>query len=189
MAQFFDAAVRKLLGIEGGYVDHAHDSGGKTKYGITEAVARANGYHGAMQDLDLENAIEIYWTQYWRVLGLDHVAVFSPKIAAELFDTAVNSGTGRAAQFLQRTLNVLNRQGQLFSDIPVDGALGPMTRAALRQFLEHRGREGEQVVIVALNVLQGEFLIRLAERREKDESFIYGQLLHRVVDQLKEDLT
>ena len=55
-----DELVEALIDREGGYVDHPADEGGPTCFGITEAVARAQGYRGAMRDLPLEEAAAIY---------------------------------------------------------------------------------------------------------------------------------
>jgi lysozyme family protein len=35
--------IDRLIAREGGYVDHPADRGGATRWGITVAVARANG--------------------------------------------------------------------------------------------------------------------------------------------------
>lgn len=43
--------VEALIDREGGFVDHPADRGGATCFGITEAVARAHGYGGAMREL------------------------------------------------------------------------------------------------------------------------------------------
>ena len=56
----FDTEFQRVVLIEGGYSDNPLDSGGKTKYGITEAVARAYGYTGEMRDLPLSVARAIY---------------------------------------------------------------------------------------------------------------------------------
>ena len=86
-------------------------------------------------------------------------------------------GIGRAAEFLQRSLNALNNQGKLYADLVVDRDLGPSTLYALGAFMKHR----EEVVLYrALNCLQGAFYIELSERRQKDERFVYGWLLNRV---------
>ena len=37
----FERAFEKLLGHEGGFVDHPKDPGGSTRYGITQRVAQA----------------------------------------------------------------------------------------------------------------------------------------------------
>lgn len=56
----FDNAFDTLLGHEGEYSDYPGDPGGQTMWGITIAVARAEGYVGAMRSLPVEKAKEIY---------------------------------------------------------------------------------------------------------------------------------
>ena len=45
-----DALIEAVIDREGRYVNHPADRGGATCWGITEAVARAEGYVGAMRD-------------------------------------------------------------------------------------------------------------------------------------------
>src|ERR1700761_6411440 len=92
----------ELIEREGGYVARAEDKGGPTRFGITQAVARAHGYGGAMAGLPRETAVAIYRADYWTRPGLEAVAPLAPKIAEELFDTGVNMGAGTAAGFLRR---------------------------------------------------------------------------------------
>lgn len=176
----FDKSFAHVVGVEGGYSDHPDDRGGKTKYGITEAVAREEGWTGSMRDLPLDFAKSVYRKRYWNVLRLDEVAAISESVAHELFDTGVNMGTGTAGKFLQRSLNALNRQGTDYADISVDGAVGPKTVAALRAFFAKRGKAGESVLLKALNCLQGARYIELAEQRQANESFVFGWLSNRV---------
>lgn len=63
--------IDALLDREGGYVNHPADRGGPTGFGITEAVARANGYRGAMRALPRDEAAAIYRRLYWLRPGLD----------------------------------------------------------------------------------------------------------------------
>jgi len=175
----FDRAFAHVLKAEGGYSDDARDSGGRTMLGITESVARANGYVGDMRDLSVADAGLIYRRQYWDTMRLDSVAALSEPIAAELFDTGVNMGIGVAGKFLQRALNVLNRAGQDYPDLTVDGIVGPIAVAALQSFLAKRRGSGEVVMLRALNALQGARYIELAEARVKDEAFVFGWLLNR----------
>ena len=49
-----DQYLEDLIKREGGYVNNPADRGGATKYGITEAVARTNGFKGNMKDLPLD---------------------------------------------------------------------------------------------------------------------------------------
>jgi len=169
-----------IIEREGGFVDDPADSGGATKYGITERVARRNGYAGDMRHFPRDKAFEIYVAQYWDAVRADDIEAASPEIAAEVVDTAVNMGVARAGEFLQRSLNVLNRGGTDYVDLIIDGSIGPATIDALRTFLNTREAEGEIVLFRALNCLQGAKYIELSERREKDERFVFGWLLHRV---------
>ena len=122
----FEEIVSKTIKHEGGYVDHPNDRGGKTKYGITETVARNYGYEGRMQDLSKETAKEIYRQEFWDKVKADE---FDEEIAYVLFDTAVNMGTGRAVMLLQETYNRVTPD----NNISVDGIVGPETIGAVNQ--------------------------------------------------------
>ncbi|HVL30369.1 MAG TPA: glycosyl hydrolase 108 family protein [Sphingomicrobium sp.] len=175
-----DELIDGLLEREGGYVNHPADRGGPTKFGITEAVARAHGYRGAMRSLPREEAAAIYRRLYWQRPRFDAVAARAPRLAAELFDTGANMGPAVAATFLQRALTALNRNGRDYPDLVPDGRIGPATLAALDAFLAVRGMQGETVLLRALEALQGERYLRLAERRPANEAFLYGWLANRL---------
>src|SRR3546814_16816790 len=89
-----DKLIDAVSDREGAYVNHPADRGGPTCWGITEAVARAEGYRGAMRDLPRATAAAIYRKLYWTRPRFDAVAERAPKVAAELFDTGINMGTG-----------------------------------------------------------------------------------------------
>ena len=179
-----DALIDELIEREGDYIDHPADKGGPTRFGITEAVARAHGYAGAMAELPRDEAAAIYRRLYWLRPRFDEIARRSPRIAGELFDTAVNMGPAVAATFLQRALTALNRNGKDFADLVPDGRIGERTLAALDAFLKIRGRRGgETVLLRALEALQGERYLRLAERRPANEAFLYGWLANRIGEQ------
>lgn len=176
-----DELIDELIEREGGYVNHPADRGGPTRYGITEAVARAHGYPGPISLLPRDEAAAIYRRLYWLRPRFDQVAERVPRIAAELFDTGANMGPAVAATFLQRALSALNRGGKDYSDLVPDGRIGPATLAALDAFLEARGqRGGETVLLRALEALQGERYLRLAEKRPANEAFLYGWLANRI---------
>lgn len=180
MTDFFENAFDDLIGIEGDFIDDPDDSGGATRFGVTEAVARNHGYTGSMRDFPIEMAQHIYRIAYWDINNLTAVAVMSQPIAFEMFDTGANCGPGVAANFLQRSLNVLNRQQKDFPDIEVDGSIGPASLSALSSYLNLRGKRGEVVLMRQLNCLQGARYTELAERREKDERFLFGWYWNRV---------
>jgi lysozyme family protein len=115
----FETAFDRLIGHEGGYVNHPNDPGGETMWGVTIAVARASGYTGPMRDLPREAAKTIYRSQYW-----DKVKAGSMPfaVAFQVFDAAVNHGTSQAAKFLQRAAGVVD-----------DGIIGPKTLAAVAE--------------------------------------------------------
>jgi lysozyme family protein len=113
----FLTAFDKLLKHEGGYSDHAADPGGKTRYGVTEAVAREVGYRGDMRELPLDLAQRIYKERYWDAVQAENLP---PDVRYIVFDGAVNSGVAQSVKWLQRACGVHD-----------DGVIGPVTiRAA-----------------------------------------------------------
>ena len=176
----FETALNRLFQVEGEFSRHAADRGGATKYGVTEAVARANGYTSRMEDMSPETAARIAKSQYWDTLRLDEISRLSYPIAYELLDTGYNAGIGTAGIILQRALNALNREQKDYPDVVADGVIGPMTVNALRLYLVKRGSEGEKVLLRQLNALQGNHYIALAEKDKSQEAFVYGWFLNRV---------
>jgi lysozyme family protein len=176
-----DRLIDALIEREGGYANHPADTGGPTCFGITEAVARAHGYAGSMRQLPRQEAEAIYKRLYWLRPRFDAITARSARVAAELFDTGVNMGPAVAATFLQRALTALNRNGNDYPDLVPDGRIGNATLSTLDAFLAVRGQaSGETVLLRALEALQGERYLRLAERRPANEAFLYGWLANRI---------
>lgn len=113
----FDEAFNILMLHEGGYSNHAADPGGATRYGVTEAVARSEGYTGPMRDYPLSEARKVYRKRYWDAMRLDDLPA---EIRFDLFDAAVNSGITQSVKWAQRILALKD-----------DGIIGPATMQAL----------------------------------------------------------
>ena len=113
----FNRAFDLLITHEGGFSNHPDDPGGATMYGVTEAVARAEGYTGSMKDLSLDFAKSVYRKRYWDACRCDQMP---DVLRYPLFDAAVNSGPGQAIKWLQAAVGV-----------KVDGAIGPVTQQAV----------------------------------------------------------
>lgn len=104
----FDDAFAFVIGVEGGLSmvrsDPGNWTGGKvgegelrgTKYGVSAASYPALD----IASLTLEDAEHIYRQNYWDAIGADSLP---DPLALVAFDTAVNSGVGRAKQFLTKT--------------------------------------------------------------------------------------
>lgn len=180
MSAFTEKIVDDVIKAEAGYVDHPNDRGGPTNFGITLAVARANGYTGDMRDLPLALARTIYKRRYIDEPKFDQVLAVHEGIGTELIDTGVNMGPSRAAEFLQRWLNAFNGQGSRYPDMFVDGRLGPLSIDALRKFLSWRGQaDGGSVMLKALNAAQAICYLEIAEANKTQEDFIYGWVRNR----------
>lgn len=174
------ALIEEVIAREGGYSNHPADRGGPTNFGITQAVARANDYAGDMRQLPRTLAEAIYRRLYWERPGYAFVAEIAPTVATELFDSAVNMGPATATGFLQRALNALNRNQKDYPDLIADQLIGAKTLAALGAFMRLRGKAGEKVLLKAIEALQGERYVALAESRPANEAFLYGWLANRI---------
>jgi lysozyme family protein len=170
-----ERAILHVLGVEGGFINIPQDRGGKTRFGITEAVARRYGYTGSMRKLPQETAKQIYCDLYWKTdrMDLSIVASWDEAVALELFDTAVNMGGVTAAQFFQRTLNLMNRNEKIFHDLVIDGKCGPITFGAMRKLKKSLDK---RVVLKILDTLQGARYISIMERNPSQEIFCRGWL-------------
>ena len=113
-----DHFLDQLFSNEGGYSNNPRDPGGETMWGITQRVARANGYYGPMVSLSKDFAIKIYEKDYWKPVKGD---ILPSLLKFEVFDMAVNAGPVTAIKLLQRALNVED-----------DGIYGPQTLNALK---------------------------------------------------------
>jgi lysozyme family protein len=112
----FDVVFANTLAIEQGYSNNPADPGGATMWGITERVARANGYMGDMRQLPQATASAIAKKVYWDPYLLDQMPVV---VGFQVFDIVYNGG--QAVKWLQQALAVT-----------ADGVVGAQTVAAAR---------------------------------------------------------
>ncbi len=180
MAALFNIAFKRTMGDEGSYSNDPEDKGGETVWGISryyhehwEGWARVDALKAfADDDIKTISAIiaedkpllamvkKFYKSKFWdRVKG---DSIQSQVIANELFDTAVNCGKTTASKFLQVALNKLNRDGDSYSDITVDGGVGAKTISALGACLE---LDNEEILLYMLNCLQCVYYIETSKER------------------------
>ncbi len=170
-----DQMIDGILEREGRYVNHPSDPGGATNWGITQRVARANGYSGSMRALPKATAREIYRDEYIRKPKFLGIAEIDPLVAEEVIDSGVNAGQKRAALWFQQSLNVLNRRAKDYRDIAEDGDIGPATLGAYRALRRKRGNlKTRQLMLKCLNGLQFSHYFNLAEGGTKFEDFMIG---------------
>lgn len=182
----FDEAYLITSKIEGGYSNDPADPGGETYKGIArnkdpywEGWVTVDNYKtqpnfpkNMYNDEMLNNNIKsFYRKKYWDINSLDKFA-FQP-LANEMYDTGVNMGVGKAAKFLQLTLNVLNKNGTIYPDITEDGKVGPNTLQALNTCVS---RVGAEVVYKILNILQGKHYIDIMVKNPTQERYTLGWL-------------
>jgi lysozyme family protein len=119
-----DDIIERVLGYEGGFVDHPLDRGGPTKFGVTAAeLGVARGLDRAatvaeVKALTRAEAKAVYAARYIAGPRLD--AIGEPSLRLIVVDSAVLHGVGRAVRWLQQALGA-----------PQDGAIGAATLAAL----------------------------------------------------------
>jgi lysozyme family protein len=119
----FERALAAVLVHEGGYVNHPKDPGGATNKGVTQRVyddyrLRRGMTPRSVRHIQPTEIEDIYRRQYWDAVRCDDLPA---GVDYCVFDLAVNSGTNRAARFLQRAVGAVE-----------DGKIGPMTIAAVK---------------------------------------------------------
>ena len=175
LALMMAAIVVSIFSVEGGYSNDRNDPGGPTHRGVTEVVARDNGYRGDMRDLSAEQAADIYTSQYILKPGYGPIVEADFYLAEEIIDTAVNAGPGRASRWFQESLNHLNRRELDYPDIVEDGRVGPATLAAHRALQRKRGNKlACQLLVKLMDAKQAGHYMRLGGKNSKFETFIPG---------------
>ena len=103
----FGKALEMIWELEGGNTKdggYVVDTGGPTRYGITQENARIHtGYTGDMRQFPKELAVKTY-NNYWSNYGLNDIKGFP--LAMAMFNTVVNSGPARASKFVTRMLGL-----------------------------------------------------------------------------------
>ncbi len=180
----FDTAYDITMAHEGGYDNNPNDVGGETYKGISRKFHPYwPGWDiiDAAKDLpDFPNSLytnetldkltrEFFKTNFWDIVRGDEIP--SQIIANELFDTGVNMNHIRAVLFLQKALNVLNKNGKLYADISTDGRFGNGTLSALESCLD---LGGESILYKIINVLQGNHYIEYMMKNPAQEMFARG---------------
>lgn len=177
--------ILNMMEREGGYVDHPHDRGGPTNYGITLRTYRMVHPHATVDDLkrmSFAEAYDIYVRVYFTLPKINLLEPHSVRVAEKVLDCGVNTGPITAIKFLQDALNVLNYvDGRyIYSELTVDGVIGAKTIDALETYLRARRRLGEEVLLKALNCIQGQYYINITKSRTENKSFIFGWLNSRI---------
>lgn len=125
MKENFDRAVAHMLKSEGGFQadprDPGNSNGTSTNLGVTQRVWEGWVGHPVgeqeMRNLSTSDVTPLYRKKYWDAVQGD---ALPSGVDYCVFDTAVNSGAGRAIKLLQRTVGVTQ-----------DGFLGPNSLAAI----------------------------------------------------------
>lgn len=123
MKENWEQCFALVLKHEGGFVNHPKDPGGMTNLGVTrtnwELYLDHDVTEADMRALTPEMVKPFYKKNYWDRIrgdelpsGVDYAA----------YDLAVNSGTGRAAKYLQQ-----------IAGVTADGVIGPRSVEAIKK--------------------------------------------------------
>jgi lysozyme family protein len=182
----FDESYDITLGHEGGYSNDPDDVGGETYKGVArtyypnwagwiiiDAAKSDPQFPNNLRGNDaLDTMIrQFYKETYWNLFWGDQIP--NQEVANELFDTGVNMGVGRAVKYLQKALNVLNRNQNDYADVVEDGSFGMNTLGALNQYL---AIDDESFLLKIMNILQGMHYIDYMTKSPTQEKFARGWL-------------
>lgn len=190
MNKNFNEAYYRTKGFEGKYSDNPIDRGGETFHGISRKFHPEWAGWEVVDYLKDNNLIynipsdkkyildnltkDFYYYNYWKNkrLDLDKVAEYFPSLAIELYDIAVNMGVNTAAMFLQRALNLLNRNEKNYKNLKVDGFVGPKTYSMINKYMKLK--RVDYYIFKIVSLLKGKHYIDIIENDESQEEFIRG---------------
>ncbi|MCP4528627.1 MAG: peptidoglycan-binding protein [Aestuariibacter sp.] len=151
----FDDVFKVLLEFEGYLSNDAHDSGGLTKYGISQRAYPTLD----IKSLTVDDAKHIYYEDYFLKAKCNEMPT---ELACHVFDSAVNMGVSRATRFLQRTIKT-----------SADGIFGRGSHAALKKHLAYHG---EQRLVLDYLSYRAMFYSRLARLKPSQQKYLRGWL-------------
>jgi len=178
----FNKILPCTLRHEGFYSIHPDDPGGETFRGIArnrhpkwsgwKIIDRKRAYQKFPRNLRYDRKLKdlvyfFYKDNFWSKIQGDRIP--SHMIAKELFDTAVNVSPPRAIKFMQRALNIFNREQDLFPDLKVDGIIGSKTLNAISVI-----KIEDAKLVFWMNIIQGCYYLKITERNSKFEAFPRG---------------
>ena len=184
----FKEAYEITMGHEGGYSNDPVDAGGETYKGITkrfepdwegwviiDSLRNNPNFPKCLDENEelQEKVMEVYKRKYWDIFWGDKFD--NQDIANEMFDTGVNMGTTRAIKYLQKSLNLLNRDQKNYSDISEDGVIGNNTLNTLNNFL-NKFKKDVKYLLKLMNLFQGMHYINYMGKDSKQERFARGWL-------------
>ena len=184
----FDIAYAPLKDFEGGYDNDPDDRGGETYAGIARNFFPAwSGWKlidqikkNAKSKTAINRACKVdhylvrawYKTQWFDALGLGELP---QPLANEIFEQSVNlgkAGSGKKVQIICNAYNYLSGAKKLFTDLKVDGAIGPKTLAALKIILANKANA--ESLVHALNCMQGAHYLELAAKKFTQRKYTVG---------------
>jgi lysozyme family protein len=169
------AILAAVVALEGGYVDHPNDPGGATNWGITERVARANGFRGDMRDLTQGQAKDIYRRQYIERPGFLPLVEIDAAVAEEVIDTGVNMGPARPTRFFRRAVNEV-----CGTTLPITSTMDTVATKAWGDCRQNLGASACVAMLRSLDAQQRAEYDRLVRVNPRLKVFHRGWVKHRV---------
>ena len=182
----FETAYYLTNKIEGGYSNNKNDAGGETYRGISRVtnpywlgwdivdnIKKTNFSAETINEaLDknevLQNFVKVFYlNNYWDAILGNKIA--DQQIANEVYDNAVNMGVPQAGIYLQKVINILNRNQSLYKDITVDGKIGGGTIQTLEMAIK---LNGSRRVLNVINGYQMKHYLECMEKNPVDEIFV-----------------